>query len=153
MGVVWVWVGSTPDSVPAAEPPAYPWHSDPRYRFGGGTFHYDAPYQLIHDNLLDLSHLGYVHIKTIGGNPTLHMNARLEVTQEGDVVKVVRLMPASEPPPTYSAAWPFKGLIDRWQEVEFDVSHLLIWTGGMDVGTGRLDDPHGRGFICAASTE
>ena len=144
--LLWVWIGSSPDSVPAGEPPAYPWHDDPRYRFGGGTYHYDAPYQLIHDNLLDLSHLGYVHLKTIGGNPALHMNARLDVTQDGEVVKVVRLMPASEPPPTYSAAWPFAGRIDRWQEVEFHVSHLLIWTGGMDVGTGRLEDPGREGF-------
>jgi len=144
--ILWVWVGSSPDSEPVGEPPAYPWHSHPSYRFGGGTYHYDAPYQLIHDNLLDLSHLGYVHLKTIGGNPTVHMNAKLEVKQEGDVVKVVRLMPGSEPPPTYSAAWPFKGLIDRWQEVEFHVSHLLIWTGAMDVGNGRLDDPGREGF-------
>jgi phenylpropionate dioxygenase-like ring-hydroxylating dioxygenase large terminal subunit len=144
--ILWVWVGSTPDSVPADEPPAYPWHGNARYRFGGDTYHYDAPYQLIHDNLLDLSHLGYVHLKTIGGNPTLHMNAKLAVTQSGDVVKVVRLMPASEPPPTYAAAWPFKERIDRWQEVEFHVSHLLIWTGAMEAGAGQLDDPAREGF-------
>ncbi len=144
--ILWVWIGSSPEAQPADEPPAYPVHSDPRYRFGGGSYHYDAPYQLIHDNLLDLSHLGYVHLKTIGGNPTLHMNAQLNVTQEGDVVKVIRLMPDSVPPPTYTAAWPFEGRIDRWQEVEFQVSHLLIWTGAMDVNTGRLDDPCREGF-------
>jgi vanillate O-demethylase monooxygenase subunit len=144
--VLWVWVGSTPDAQPADEPPAYPVHSDPRYKFGGDSFHYDAPYQLIHDNLLDLSHLGYVHVKTIGGNPSLHMNAQLKVTQEGEVVRVVRLMPDSVPPPTYTAAWPFKGRIDRWQDVEFQTSHLLIWTGAMDVGSGSFDDPQREGF-------
>lgn len=132
--------------MPADDPPAYPFHSDARYKFGGDCFHYDAPYQLIHDNLLDLSHLGYVHVKTIGGNPSVHMNAPIKVSQDGDVVKVVRLMPGSEPPPTYSAAWPFEGRIDRWQEVEFHVSHLLIWTGAMDAGSGSLDDPGREGF-------
>lgn len=144
--IVWIWIGSTPDVEPVDEPPAYPWHSDSRYRFGGDSYHYDAPYQLIHDNLLDLSHLGYVHLKTIGGNPGLHMNAQLAVTQEGHVVKVVRLMPDSDAPPTYNAAWPFKGRIDRWQDVEFHVSHLNIWTGAMDAGVGRLDDPDRDGF-------
>lgn len=144
--ILWVWVGSTPDAQPPDEPPAYPVHGDPRYRFGGDSFHYDAPYQLIHDNLLDLSHLGYVHVKTIGGNPQLHMNAQLTVSGAGEVVRVVRLMPDSEPPPTYAAAWPFKGRIDRWQDVEFRVSHLLIWTGAMDAGSGRLDDPAREGF-------
>jgi hypothetical protein len=68
------------------------------------------------------------------------------------VVRVVRWMPGSDPPPpTYSAAWPSVGRIDRWQEVEFHPSHLLIWTGAMDVGSGAFDDPqregsHMRGF-------
>ena len=141
--ILWVWVG---EGEPAGEPPAYRWHTDPRYTFGGDSFHYDAPWQLIHDNLLDLSHLGYVHTRTIGGNPKLHMNARLRTEGEGEVVRVIRHMPDSEPPPTYTAAWPFRGRIDRWQEVVFRVSHLDIWTGGMDVGTGRLDDPGREGF-------
>lgn len=144
--ILWVWIGSTPDALPADEPPAYPFHSDPAFKFGGDSFHYDAPWQLIHDNLLDLSHLGYVHLKTIGGNPAIHMNAKLDVTQQGEVVKVVRLMPGSEPPPTYAAAWPFAGRIDRWQEVEFHVSHCRIWTGAMDACSGRLDDPQRGGF-------
>lgn len=144
--IVWIWMGATPESRPACEAPSYWVHSDPRYRFGGGLFHYEAPYQLIHDNLLDLSHLGYVHLKTIGGNPTLHMNAQLNVSSEGDHVRVVRLMPGSEPPPTYTDAWPFKARIDRWQEIEFEVSHLLIWTGAMEPGSGSFDDPEREGF-------
>lgn len=144
--ILWVWVGSTPDKAPIDEPPAYPVHSDPRYKFGGDSYHYDAPYQLIHDNLLDLSHLGYVHVKTIGGNPDLHMNATLKVESEDEMVRVIRLMPESTPPPTYNAAWPFKGKIDRWQEVEFCMSHFRIWTGGMDSGSGSFDDPNRAGF-------
>lgn len=144
--VLWIWMGATPDSQPQSEPPAYPVHADARYKFGGDVFHYDAPWQLIHDNLLDLSHLGYVHLKTIGGNAAVHMNAQLKVEQQGEVVRVVRHMPDSEPPPTYTAAWPFKGRIDRWQEVEFHTSHCLIWTGAMDVGSGELSDPDRAGF-------
>jgi phenylpropionate dioxygenase-like ring-hydroxylating dioxygenase large terminal subunit len=144
--ILWVWIGSTPDAAPADEPPPYPFHSDPKYKFGGDSYHYDAPYQLIHDNLLDLSHLGYVHLKTIGGNPSVHMNAGLTVTSTEDSVKVVRLMPGSSPPPTYSQAWPFAGLIDRWQEIEFEVSHCAIWTGAMEPGSGSYDDPDREGF-------
>ncbi len=145
--ILWIWIGASPDSQPDCEPPAYPVHNDPRYKFGGDSFHYDAPYQLIHDNLLDLSHLGYVHAKTIGGNPSLHMNAAVKVEGSGDHVRVVRLMPNSSPPPTYSAAWPFGTPgIDRWQEIDFKVSHVEIWTGAMDVGSGDLNDPKREGF-------
>ena len=30
--------------------------------------------------------------------------------------------------------------------MEFQVSHLLIWTGGMDVGSGDITDPNREGF-------
>ncbi|MCG2592403.1 aromatic ring-hydroxylating dioxygenase subunit alpha [Ramlibacter sp. XY19] len=144
--ILWIWFGATPDSRPVDEPPAYRFHGDPEYSFGGDMVHYDAPYQLVHDNLLDLSHLGYVHVHTIGGNPGVHMNAQMKVTQDGDVVKVVRHMRGSEAPPTYAQAWPFKGRIDRWQEIEFHVSHMRIWTGAVDEGEAPLDDPQRGGF-------
>ncbi len=144
--ILWVWIGAEPGSEPTQGPPSYPVHGHPHYKFGGGVYHYDAPYQLIHDNLLDLSHLGYVHLKTIGGNASIHMNAELKVTQDGDSVRVVRYMPDSDPPPTYLAAWPFQGRIDRWQEVEFHPSHILIWTGAVDVGTEQMDNPDRGGF-------
>ena len=144
--IVWIWFGNELNPAPTHEPPAYAVHSSGKYLFDGGLFHYEAPWQLVHDNLMDLSHLGYVHLKTIGGNASLHMNAKMMVQGEGDTVRVVRHMPDSEPPPTYSAAYPFKGRIDRWQEIEFFVNHLRIWTGGVDQGTDALDDPDRGGF-------
>ena len=144
--ILWIWISADPQAVPADSPPRYAVHDDPRYKYGGNSFHYDAPYQLIHDNLLDLSHLGYVHTKTIGGNPQLHMNAEIRTSGDEESVKVVRLMPGSEPPPTYAAAWPFQGRIDRWQEVVFHPSHCEIWTGAMGAGTGSLEDPQREGF-------
>ncbi len=144
--ILWIWMPRTEGAAPTKAPPAYPHHDDPRYKFGHGNYHYKAPWQLIHDNLLDLSHLGYVHLKTIGGNAKLHMNAPMTVGVEGDVVKVVRSMPGSTPPPTYLAAWPFGSLCDRWQEIEFHLTHLRIWTGALDPGTDTIDDPARGGF-------
>jgi phenylpropionate dioxygenase-like ring-hydroxylating dioxygenase large terminal subunit len=144
--ILWIWMPQEEGGTPTHDAPDYWVHRDPRYTFKGDVFHYDAPYQLIHDNLLDLSHLGYVHLKTIGGNASVHMNAQLTVEGSGDQVKVLRYMPDSVPPPTYSGAWPFEGKIDRWQEVEFNVSHFRIWTGGADVGTAAMDDPDRGGF-------
>lgn len=144
--LLWIWMGLVPGEEPSAPPPKYPHHDDPRYKWGGGQYHYDAPWQLIHDNLLDLSHLGYVHLKTIGGDARLHMNAPTVVSSEGDSVKVLRHMPGSNPPPTYRAAWPFGETCDRWQEIVFQPSHLAIWTGAMVPGTGSIDDPERGGF-------
>ena len=144
--IIWFWHASPEHPIPTHEPPAYPVHSSGEYLFEGDVYHYDAPYQLIHDNLMDLSHLGYVHLHTIGGDARTHMNAHMSVDTEGDMVKVVRHMPGSVPPPTYLAAYPFNDKIDRWQEIEFHVSHLRIWTGAVDAGSDSLDDPQRGGF-------
>ncbi|WP_050462329.1 aromatic ring-hydroxylating dioxygenase subunit alpha [Herbaspirillum autotrophicum] len=144
--VIWIWMGEQADSAPDGPPPEIAAHDNPRYKFKGGAFHYDAPYQLIHDNLLDLSHVGYVHAKTIGGNPKVHMEAPTNVSSDNHDVRVVRWMKSSQPPATYSAAWPFKGLIDRWQEIDFHVNHLNIFTGAVDANTDALDDPRRGGF-------
>jgi phenylpropionate dioxygenase-like ring-hydroxylating dioxygenase large terminal subunit len=144
--VLWIWMPREPGGLPSGPPPVYAHHDDAKYKFGSGHYHYDAPWQLIHDNLLDLSHLGYVHLKTIGGNARLHMNAGMKVTAESESVRVVRHMPGSTPPPTYRAAWPFGEHCDRWQEIEFHLSHLAIWTGAVEPGTDAIDDPARGGF-------
>ncbi|MVW84792.1 aromatic ring-hydroxylating dioxygenase subunit alpha [Pseudomonas sp. PB101] len=144
--IIWVWFGSAAHSEPTSEPPTYPIHSSGKYLFEGDVYHYNAPYQLIHDNLLDLSHLGYVHLRTIGGNAKIHMTADMTVESDERSVKVTRYMRNSVPPPTYTAAYPFKGNIDRWQEIEFHISHLLIWTGAVDVGSESIENPERGGF-------
>ncbi len=144
--VIWIWMGEPANETTRSEPPEISAHDDVRYRFKGGVFHYQAPYQLIHDNLLDLSHVGYVHGKTIGGNARTHMEAPTRVSGTGQHVHVVRHMLNSQPPATYTAAWPFRGRIDRWQEIDFHVSHLNIFTGAVDAGSEPIDNPDRGGF-------
>lgn len=144
--IIWVWFGDAQHSQPDGEPPAVPAHTDARYRHRTGTVHYQAPYQLIHDNLLDLSHVGYVHGKTIGGNAKVHMEAPTTVSSDDGTVRVVRWMKASQPPATYTAAWPFSGAVDRWQDIHFLVNHLQIFTGAVDAGSEALDNPERGGF-------
>lgn len=149
--ILWIWMPKDAGAAPSCEPPDYPHHGDPRYQYGWGVYHYAAPYQLIHDNLLDLSHIGYVHQKTIGGNASLHMNAGTTLTSDERSVRAVRLMPGSVPPPSYRILWPFGETCDRWQEIGFFITYLSIWTGAMVPGEGALDDPargglHTRGF-------
>ncbi|MFZ4288182.1 Rieske 2Fe-2S domain-containing protein [Variovorax sp. HJSM1_2] len=144
--LIWIWMPKVAGGLPNMEVPTYAHHDNPMYQWGSGMYHYDAPWQLIHDNLLDLSHLGYVHLKTIGGDARLHMNTPTKVTADERRVKVVRYMPGSTPPPTYKAAWPFGDTCDRWQEIEFEPSHLSIWTGAIEPGRASMDDP-GRGGL------
>ena len=144
-GLIWLWY-SFEHEIPSIEVPDYPYHEHEDYLYDGDVYHYDAPYQLIHDNLMDLSHLAYVHLKTIGGNAKIHMNAEMKVTQGDNQVVVKRHMLDSDPPPTYCMAYPFQGKVDRWQEIDFRVSHIRIWTGAIDTGTDSLDNSERNGF-------
>lgn len=66
---IWVWLGDRERADTTLIPNALH-HDDPDWLIGTGEMEYDANYQLIHDNLLDLTHLTFVHENTLGrGNP------------------------------------------------------------------------------------
>lgn len=148
--ILWLWVGDA-DVAPAGPPPAYAFHADPAYQFGGDSFHYDAPWQLIHDNLLDLSHLGYVHVKTIGGNAAIHMNAQLQVSSDAHSVRVVRGMPGSAPPPPTPRPGPSRALSTGGRRSTSRCrtarSGLARWTWAAAASRTRS----AMAFTCAAS--
>jgi phenylpropionate dioxygenase-like ring-hydroxylating dioxygenase large terminal subunit len=102
---------------------------------------------LMIDNLMDLTHLGYVHRRTVGGNPSQHVDAKMETTRTQNGVRFTRWMLNSPPPPTYVAAYGFKGTVDRWQEFEWVApSVVLQWTGAKDVGQGAPEGDRDGGF-------
>ena len=53
---LWVWMGDPAQADEAAIPP-FVGHRDPAWALGTGRVDYDAPARLIHDNLLDLTHI------------------------------------------------------------------------------------------------
>jgi phenylpropionate dioxygenase-like ring-hydroxylating dioxygenase large terminal subunit len=64
---VFVWMGDAEQADPALLPDNFS-NDHPDWINLPGYLHYDTPYLLICDNLLDFSHLSYVHEKTLGGS-------------------------------------------------------------------------------------
>lgn len=102
-----------------------------------GYLHYETPYLLICDNLLDFSHLSYVHEKTLGGSPAIALARPVveQVTSPGQrgikVTRHVRNVPA---PPFYQRFRSFSGNLDRWFIYEFLFpATLLMHSGGRPV--------------------
>lgn len=143
--LLWIWMGD-PDKADPALVPDYPWHDDPQWAWRSTRMLVKGNWQLLVDNLMDLSHLPYIHARTIGGNPELHFGTptRSEKTPEG--VRVTRRMPGSVPPPTYVDAKGFTGLVDRWQEIAFEPVLVRIHTGACDAGTGAYDGRRDHGL-------
>jgi phenylpropionate dioxygenase-like ring-hydroxylating dioxygenase large terminal subunit len=101
--------------------------------------HIEANWQLIIDNLLDLTHLTFVH-KTTLASRGIQENP-LKVTVEGDRVFARREMHDVEPAPIFTTMRRFKGNIDRFQNITFlPPSHIHIRLEACP--TGVADDPN-----------
>jgi phenylpropionate dioxygenase-like ring-hydroxylating dioxygenase large terminal subunit len=138
--LLWIWMGdaTNADSDLIVE---YPFHNDhSRWPHRHTVYHVKANYVMLTDNLMDLTHLGYVHGSTVGGDPDTHVGAQMDTVATARGVKVTRWMPDSTPPPTYRKSVSFQGNVDRWQEFEYVApSAVLQWTGAIAVGGQTLD--------------
>lgn len=134
-GMIRVWVGD-PDKADAGRIAPYPFHTDSDWVWTRDTIEVGANWLLLADNLLDLSHLQYVHRKTIGGNPEEDAHAQLSATRDGDRVLVSRWLLDMAAPAFHKAMCGFTGNIDRWQEIEFHPGLILFYSGATDAGTG-----------------
>lgn len=132
---LWIWMGDAEDA-DTAKIVDYPFHNDHgKWPHKHEVYHIKAGYKLMVDNLMDMTHLGYVHKKTIGGNPKIHVSAQMVVTPKESGLHYIRWMLDCDPPPTYKKAVSFKGRVDRWQEFEFIAPGSIVqWSGALDVG-------------------
>lgn len=138
---VWIWMGDPAKADPATIV-AWPYHNDrTNWPHKHTMYPIKAAAMLMIDNLMDLTHLGYVHTSTIGGNPSQHVEAKMETERTPRGLKFTRWMLNSVPPPTYVKAVGFQGRIDRCQQFEFIApGSVLQWTGAGEVGVYRGGD-------------
>ncbi|CAD6562084.1 Toluene-4-sulfonate monooxygenase system iron-sulfur subunit TsaM1 [Paraburkholderia hiiakae] len=145
--IVWIWMGdaskATCETVPRHEI-----HDDPDWTWVKDRYLIKANYQLITDNLMDLTHVGYVHQRTIGGTPEAHSEAEMSTTRLESGVRITRWLLDSVPPPSYLAAHTFgTPRVDRWMEIEFFPPAVVrIHTGAVDTGTGAREGNRAGGF-------
>ena len=129
---VWVWIGDPALADPAKLPDMWPCeHQD--WAFDGGSYFVHADYQLMIDNLMDLTHETYVHPSSIGQAELLE--APIEVSADNDTVTVERWMPGVKAPPFWQANSGLSGVVDRWQICRFlPPSVVLIDVGVAEAG-------------------
>jgi phenylpropionate dioxygenase-like ring-hydroxylating dioxygenase large terminal subunit len=122
----------------------------PQWRHKPGYLHYDTPYLLICDNLLDFSHLSYVHEKTLGGSPEIARavptiepvpGPRLDWPTLG--IRVTRHVRNVPPPPFYQRFRRFETNLNRWFIYDFLLpGTLLMSSGGRPVADAEDDPRH-----------
>lgn len=142
--ILWIWPGEQDLADPALIP-SHPYHDDPEWVWNSGMLEVKAHAQLIVDNLLDLSHLQYVHRNTIGGDPERESRAELHTERLGNLVRVRRWLRDVDPPPLHRLAAGYPGRIDRWQEFEWRPGVLQFHSGSTETGIGGLEGNREKG--------
>jgi vanillate O-demethylase monooxygenase subunit len=145
---VWVWVGDPDLADPTAVPDMHQM-DDPAWAGDGETIHADCNYQLILDNLMDLTHEEFVHSSSIGQEEL--SEAEFDVTHEGNTVTVTRWMRDIDAPPFWLKnmrdRFPgFSGKVDRWQIIKFEApGTICIDVGVAKAGTGAPEGDRSQG--------
>jgi phenylpropionate dioxygenase-like ring-hydroxylating dioxygenase large terminal subunit len=132
---VWIWMGD-PAAADTALIPDWWWCDHPQWAWTRpDPIHVDCHYQLINDNVLDVTHLAYVHATSIGSGAITEFPVTTE--READLVRMKRWIVDRPAPPMYQKAGGFKGNVDRWQIVEHVPPCFSVnFAGCADTGTG-----------------
>ena len=116
--------------------PDYHWFDDPEWGAKSEYLHVKSNWQLIVDNLLDLTHVAFVHETTIG-NSALVDQATVRVQRSDDNVTVTRWIIDAPAPPTFVKAGGFTANVDRWQIINFaPPAYLRLDVGATPTATG-----------------
>lgn len=145
---VWVWLGDAtladPDLIPDMHQMDHPeWAGD------GLTIPVNCNYQLVLDNLMDLTHEEFVHSSSIGQEELSESD--FEVTYDDKTVTVARWMRNIDAPPFWLKnmrdKFPdFEGKVDRWQIIHFEApSTIRIDVGVAKAGTGAPEGDRSQG--------
>ena len=146
---VWIWMGD-PAQADESEIIDYPWNDDhENWPHTHGMYHIKCNYMLLIDNLMDLTHIPYIHRNTIGGgNQMGQVNAEMKVKRTETGVHYIRWMMDIVPPPTYVKGAGFaEGVtVDRWQEFEYIAPTSVVqWTGALEHGRNALENRDQKG--------
>ena len=145
---VWVWPGDVtladPDLIPPMDQMGHDdWAGD------GLTIEAACNYQLVLDNLMDLTHEEFVHGASLGQAEL--SGSGMDTSADGDHVVVSRWMRDVEPPPFWRKnmrdRFPdFDGRVDRWQIIHYYApSTICIDVGVAEAGTGAPEGDRSRG--------
>jgi vanillate O-demethylase monooxygenase subunit len=148
--IVWIWMGDPALADESKLIVDFPWNDDhenwPHYH---DMYEIECNYMLLIDNLMDLTHIPYIHRNTIGGgNQQGQVDATMDVTPKDTGVHYIRWMENIVPPPTYvkGAGFTEDELVDRWQEFEYIVpSSVVQWTGALESGRGAKENREQEG--------
>jgi len=153
----WVWMGK-PALADESLIPDFLGIDDPRWAMLPGRMDYNANYMLINDNLLDLSHIAFLHCKSLGASLTPDGVSRPVVSKLERSVRIQNWLAAG---PSRMSASTQGQKTDIWQTYDFVAPGVFLLRADVyPAGTGRRFpecepsgvEPLHRQFTCQAVT-
>ena len=135
-GVIWVWMGNQTPDVDLI--PDYPLLADPTMlRSRMDWLCINARYELVIENLLDLSHVGFLHDGILGNRETAA--AKIHVDQEQNRIRIGREMTNVTCPGLFDLLYRRDGgRVDMWTNITWTAPATLINDAGVvDVGEDK----------------
>jgi vanillate O-demethylase monooxygenase subunit len=142
---LWIWMGDPAKADPSLVEDFH-WLDDPKWRFGGNYLHVESNYLLLVENLLDTTHLPFLHPTTLGTDA--FARSEFEVKREGDRITVARYLMNELPAPFHKQMGGFpEGMkVDRWQVTHYGPpSFVKLDIGSAEVGTPIRQGERGKG--------
>ncbi len=144
---VWIWMGE-PSKADEALIPNWWWADHPDWSSikgcNGAPLYVACNYELITDNLMDVSHLSYVHSSSIG-NAAVAENAPKTERSERRIT-ASRWVPDQPAAPFYKKAGKFEQNVDRWLVTITDLPCFTVNDAGcVDLGTDAREGHRSNG--------
>lgn len=138
-GWIWLWPGDAAGADPAKIPAMFERNAHPDWTSVGGITYVKGHYELLSDNLLDLTHEAYIHRDSLGNQAVVEHP--IEVTHAANSVTVQRFIWDHSPAPFWKAMLNRKlGTdvnADRWQIINFTPpANLVLDVGVAPAGVG-----------------
>ncbi len=147
-GLLWIWMGQL-ERADSELVPDIRWNEHAEWTPSRGYHHVKANFQLAVDNLMDLGHESWVHLRTIGQeDEEVIPNYPVKVTTTGEgLVQAHREMPNIDAPPFFAMVLDHQGQINRWQTaISLAPSICMTDFGVYPIGTSA-DDAY-RSHVC-----
>ena len=143
--MVWIWMGE-PEKADETTIPEYFWLNDDGWKSATGYIPMKGNYQLLVDNLLDFTHVTYLHKNTLSADPE-EAKVPVKVVRDEKSVSVSRWIFGHNAPPLFAKAGDFDGKVDRWQTTTWLAPSTLAFdVGCAKAGTGAIDGDRSEGI-------
>jgi phenylpropionate dioxygenase-like ring-hydroxylating dioxygenase large terminal subunit len=131
--LIWVWIGDRERADPELIPD-FSCLTDPNYYTIRGELVTEANFEFVTDNLLDLSHVAYLHKDGLGSDAVAA--GRHSVSRSGTTIWSNRWCPDGDASPVWGALYinfkrpDFQGKVDHWLNMRWDAPAAML----LDVG-------------------